>query len=190
MTNFKSYLESAIGFEPSESDWNIISSHIVYLDVPKKSILHQEGTIAQKLYFIENGAARFFIPRKENDLTFNIVFENGFLSAYDSFLTQKPSIYSIETITNSKLIEINSEGLNTIYAETKLGNVIGRKACEELFLKKQKRELSLLNQSAEERYLNLFKEQKRIIKEIPLKYIAPFIGVTPQALSRIRRRIS
>jgi len=59
-----------------------------------------------------------------------------------------------------------------------------------LFLKKSKRELSLLHESAEQRYLNLFTEQPELIKQIPLKYIASYIGITPQALSRIRKRIS
>ena len=68
--------------------------------------------------------------------------------------------------------------------------MIGRRASEELFLKKSKRELSLLRDSAEERYLNLFEERPELLREIPLKYIASYIGVTPQALSRIRRRIS
>ena len=61
---------------------------------------------------------------------------------------------------------------------------------EKMFLLKSKRELSLLNKSAEERYLNLFTERPILLQQIPLKYIASYIGVTPQALSRIRKRIS
>ena len=67
---------------------------------------------------------------------------------------------------------------------------MGRKNAEQLFLIKSKRELSLLNNTAEERYLELFTERKNLIKYIPLKYIAAYIGVTPQALSRIRKRIT
>lgn len=80
--------------------------------------------------------------------------------------------------------------MQEIYKETQIGNTIGRQASEELFLKKSQRELSLLNETAEQRYLKLFSEQPELIKEIPLKYIASYIGITPQALSRIRKRIS
>jgi hypothetical protein len=80
--------------------------------------------------------------------------------------------------------------LQEIYAETNIGNTIGRLASEDLYIKKSKREVSLLNQSAEERYLNLFKEQPHLLNHLPLKYIAAYIGITPQALSRIRKRIS
>ena len=71
-----------------------------------------------------------------------------------------------------------------------MGNKIGRHASEDLYLKKAKRELSLLNDTAEQRYLNLFTEQPHMLKHIPLKYIASYIGITPQALSRIRKRIT
>ena len=57
-------------------------------------------------------------------------------------------------------------------------------------MKKTKRELSLLTKTAEDRYLDLFKEEPRLLQQISLKYIASYIGITPQALSRIRKRIS
>jgi hypothetical protein len=67
--------------------------------------------------------------------------------------------------------------------------MVGRFISEKLFLIKSKREQSLLNETSEQRYLNLFKDRPNVIKQIPLKYIASYIGVTPQALSRIRKRI-
>lgn len=194
MERFKVYLESTFNLtgqnKPTEEDWKIISSNIVRKDVPKKYLLIKESQIENHLYFIEKGIARFFIPKEDNDITFNIVFENGFLSAYDSFLSQTPSTYCIETLTDSVLWQFNYNDLQSVYSKTKIGNLIGRKACEELFSKKQKRELELLNCTAEERYLKLFTEQPRLLKEIPLKYISSYIGITPQALSRIRKRIS
>ena len=61
---------------------------------------------------------------------------------------------------------------------------------EEMFLIKSKRELSFLSKTAQERYLDLFKERPELLKLIPLKQIASYIGVTPQGLSRIRKRIN
>lgn len=76
-----------------------------------------------------------------------------------------------------------------VYEETEIGNKVGRLASEELFQQKFKRELAFLNKTAEERYQSLFKEQPKLIQKNPLKYIASYIGITPQALSRIRKRI-
>ena len=85
---------------------------------------------------------------------------------------------------------ISVKDLQEVYKETENGNLIGRRMAENMFLIKSKREISLLNKTAEERYLDLFSERPKLLKQIPLKYIASYIGVTPQALSRIRKRIT
>ena len=93
-------------------------------------------------------------------------------------------------MTSTILLSISYNDLQEIYKTTQIGNLIGRFSSEKLYLIKSKREQSLLNESAKERYLNLFKERPKLIKKIPLKFIASYIGVTPQALSRIRKQIS
>ena len=133
---------------------------------------------------------KIFIPKIENESTFGFRFENEFVSAYDSFLCQQPSSYQLETMSETTLWRISYQDLMEVYKTTKVGNTIGRLAAEQLFLMKSKREQSLLNESAEERYMSLFKSRPRLIRELPLKYVASYIGITPQALSRIRRQIS
>ncbi|MDD7885318.1 Crp/Fnr family transcriptional regulator [Flavivirga sp. 57AJ16] len=156
----------------------------------KKATVLKVGDVENHLSFVEKGSLRFYIPKQENDVTFGFCFDNGFMSAYDSFLTRKPSTYQIETLTGTTLWRLTYNDLQDIYKETEAGNVIGRITAENLFLMKTKREQSFLNETAEKRYLNLFAERPNLIKEIPLKYIASYIGITPQALSRIRKRIS
>lgn len=112
------------------------------------------------------------------------------MSAYDSFLTQAPSTYQTETLTETTLWRLTFDDLQDIYKRTEIGHTIGRITAENLFLTKSQREQSLLNETAEERYLKLFTDQPHLIREIPLKYLASYIGITPQALSRIRKRIS
>lgn len=139
---------------------------------------------------METGIVRFYIPDDENELTFNFCFDKEFTCAYDSFLTQTPSNYELQALTDTVVWQISYEDLQTVYAKTKVGNYLGRFAAEKLFLAKSKREISLLKYTAKQRYLQLFKEQPRVLKHIPLKYIASYIGVTPQGLSRIRRQIT
>lgn len=174
----------------SEQEWQLFASKLIRREFPKKTLLLKLGQKENYLSFIETGVVRFFIPKEENDLTFGFSFANAFVSAYDYFLTQTPSTYQLETLTNAILWRISYQDLQTIYKETLVGNMIGRFASEDLFLKKSKRELSLLNDTAEQRYLKLFTEQPHLIQQIPLKYLSSYIGITPQALSRIRRRIS
>ena len=178
--------------EVDDKDWQFFSSRLVRREFSKKTIFLDAGQIENHISFIEKGAVRLLIPKEEEEkeITFGFSFENEFVSAYDSFLTQRPSVYQLEALVDTVVWSISHEDLQAVYKETHIGNTIGRFTAERLFLLKSKREQSLLNDSAEQRYLNLFKERPNVLKTIPLKYIASYIGVTPQALSRIRRRIS
>lgn len=189
MNQIRAYFEQSIGHKMTEQDWNLFRAKLLQREFPKKHILLKKGQVENNLSFVETGIIRYYIPKIENDLTFAFVFNGYFASAYDSFLTRKPLTYQVETLTKTTLWQISHADLQTIYNETEIGNKIGRAAAENLFLIKLKRELSLLNETAEQRYLNLLKEQPQLIQYIPLKYIASYIGVTPQALSRIRKRI-
>jgi CRP-like cAMP-binding protein len=173
----------------SDGDWEVFSSKLIREEFPKNHLLLRRGQTENYLSFVESGIIRLYIPKEENDLTFAFVFAGNFASAYDSFITQKPSSYAMETLTDTVLWRLTFKDLQVIYKETGVGNTLGRYASEELFLRKSRRELALLNETAEERYLNLFHEQPLLIEKIPLKHIASYIGITPQALSRIRKRI-
>ena len=188
MDQIRKYFEKFA--KQSDRDWDLFSSKLSRQQFSKRTVILKTGQIERYLSFIQEGIIRFYIPREENDLTFSFAFDNSFVSAYDSFLLQTPVAYYVETLTDCILWRVSFNDLQEIYRQTEVGNLIGRQAGEDLFLKKSKRELSLLNDTAEQRYLNLFTEQPHLIEKIPLKYIASYIGITPQALSRIRGRIS
>lgn len=175
----------------SAEDWHYFSSRLTRAEFPKKSLLLRAGQTEDHLSFIAEGLVRFFIPGdEENDLTFSFSFAGDFVSAYDSFLTRQPSTYHVEALTDTVLLRISHSDLQDIYRHTAAGNIIGRHASEGLYLTLLRREISLLSESAEERYRKLLADQPRLVREIPLKYIASWIGITPQALSRIRKRIT
>jgi len=189
MERIRQHFETAVGHKLTDRDWQIFSSKITRQEFPKKHILLKTGQTEDFLSFVESGIIRFYIPKMDNDLTFGFVFADRFASAYDSFLTRTPSSYQTETLAKTSLWRLHYKDLQAIYEQTGVGNKIGRFASEQLYLEKLNRELSLLNETAEQRYMNLFDRQPQLIREIPLKYIASYIGITPQALSRIRRRI-
>jgi CRP-like cAMP-binding protein len=188
MEQIRAYFEKNLLL--SEYDWDYFSSKLSKKEFRKNELLLKNGQTENHLSFIETGIVRYFLPKGEHELTFAFGFENSFVSGYDSFLVQQPSTYYIQTLKKTVLWQLTYKDLQNIYQETIIGNKIGRLASEELFLKKSKREISLLVDTAERRYLNLFHEQPQLIEKIPLKYIASYIGITPQALSRIRKRIS
>lgn len=188
MNEIREHLE--VFAKQSDEDWAFFSAKLKAATFPQKSLILKCGQVERFLSYIEQGIVRLYIPKIENDLTLGFVFPGGFVSAYDSFLTQQPCQYQMEALTATRLWQISYQDLQEVYTHTKIGNEIGRKNAENLFLIKSRRELSLLNKTAEERYLDLFSERPELIQHIPLKHIASYIGVTPQALSRIRKRIS
>ena len=190
MNEFKKYIETFANV--NEKDWLVFSSYLQKREYSKKSTVLSIGQIENNISFIEKGEIRLFIPKEnpEKEITIGFSFMGEFISAYDSFLTRAPSLYQLDTLSETTLWSITYDELQEVYKTTKIGNTIGRFISEKLFLLKSKREQSLLNETPEQRYLNLFRDRPNLIKQIPLKYIASYIGVTPQALSRIRKRIS
>lgn len=174
----------------SEQDWLAFSSKLSRRVFEKKTIILKRGQVENYVSFIEEGVVRYFVPKEHKELTIELTFEGHLVGAYDSFLTRLPSIYHVEAIVKTSLWRISYEDVQVLFRETAIGNAIGRLASEQLFMEKASRELSLLNDTPEQRYLKLFTEQPDLIKRIPLQYIASYIGITPQALSRIRKRIS
>ncbi|SFH25411.1 Crp/Fnr family transcriptional regulator [Pontibacter chinhatensis] len=173
-----------------EADWQYISSCFERKSFAKGEVITAKGQVENYLSFVEVGIIRHYVPGEDNDLTFSFCFEKEFTCAYDSFLTRLPSEYELQALADTTVWRISFDDLQKVYANTQVGNYLGRIAAEKLFLAKSKRELSLLKYTAKERYLQLFYQQPNIVRQIPLKYVASYIGVTPQGLSRIRRQIS
>ena len=186
----RTYLEDIA--EVSDAEWTNFSSRLVKRKLKKKHVFLKLGEIEQQISFIKEGIVRYYIlkEQKEQEVTFGFCFKNQFVSAYDSFLRQKPSLYELETLADTTLFSMSYDDLQEVYKTTQIGNLIGRLTAERLFYLKSKREQSLLNESPEERYLNLFQERPELMSVIPLKYVSSYIGITPQALSRIRKRIT
>ncbi len=187
MGHIREYYERIIKL--SESEWHFIARHFRRKIYKRNEVITARGEIENNLFFVESGIVRFCIPDEEKEITFHFCFNKEFTCAYDSFLTQTPSEYELQALVETIVWYISYEDLQHIYAHSEVGNYLGRHIAEKLFLTKSKREVSLLKYSAKERYINLFTEQPEIIKLIPLKYVASYIGITPQGLSRIRREI-
>ncbi|MFD2742596.1 MULTISPECIES: Crp/Fnr family transcriptional regulator [Sphingobacterium] len=187
MDALRKYFQNFVAI--TDEEFELFYSKLIPSHFAKKSIILQKGEVENYLSFIEKGTVRFNIPKIDHDLTFGFAFENSFVSAYDSFLTQLPATYNIESINETILWRISYQDLEAIYQKTQIGDRIGRKVAETIYLKKMKREISLLEDTASTRYLDLLREQPELVRNIPLKYLASYIGIRPQSLSRIRRTI-
>jgi len=188
MEFIRQYLLSK-GIPLTEEDWRPFVEKNFRKEYKKKDIILNKGEVDNYLSFVENGAARLFFMKENKELTIRFVFQNQFLTAYDSFTQRTPSRCDIEALTDMVVWQIHYDDLQEIYRTQAIGNLVGRLTVEALYVEKLNREFSFLSETAEERYLSLLREQPDLFQKIPLKHIASYMGITPQALSRIRKRI-
>ena len=101
MNQIKLYLDKIASI--SSSDWNFFVSKLHRRIITKKSVFIKVNQIESHISFIESGVVRLFIPKDdpEKEITFGFSFKNKFVSAYDSFLTQSPSNYQLQALTET-----------------------------------------------------------------------------------------
>lgn len=187
MNKLRTHLENHLTI--SDQDWHVIEQRLVTGECSKGRLLTSLGNTENRVYFLLDGAIRLFYEKETKDITINIVFPNSFISSYTSYLTRMPSDFILQALTSCEYIYIEHQDLLEIYELTECGHQLGRILTEQLFLYLSHRENAFLLKSPTQRYLDLFEEQPMLIQEIPQKYLASYIGITPQALSRIRAKL-
>jgi len=161
------------------------------IQVKKRERLLTAGEISRKVYFIEKGCLRQYLVNRDGDER-NIYFkvEGGWCSELESFLNNKPTDLNIQALEDSDLISFNQK--NWIYAVTRIPpfTMYFIKAQQETnyMLKKRLGEATI--ETPEEKYRRLIEEEPGLLMRLPLIQIALYLGVTPETLSRIRKKIS
>lgn len=173
----------------SDENWQIFAGKNIRKEYKKNEIILKEGEIDHYLSIVEEGAARIFFVKDNKELTTRFVFRYQYVTSYDSFLERSPSRCTVQALTDMVIWHVHYDDLQVVYKTSPIGNLIGRLTIENIYVEKLKKEFSFMSESAEERYLNLMKEHPELFQIIPLKHIATYLGITPQALSRIRKRI-
>ena len=172
----------------SDSAWQAFSERIGYREFKKDEILIEEGQVEQYIYFILKGAIRVYVTTESKEICTNFRFDNQFASSLTSFLTRRPSQYWLKTQLPTKLLTISHTDLYWLYDNFVEINTLGRVVMEVLLIDKRQRELNFLTLDAESRYQKMVEEHPLYVQKIPLKYVASFLGITAESLSRIRTK--
>lgn len=159
------------------------------MHVPAKTILLQEGRISKKAYYITKGCLRLWFNNNGRDITFQFFFENEGVSSIESFRSGEPSLFSIESIEPSTVLEITKKSFEVMIKtipgyERFLQDILFQRLTHysKLFL-------SRIKDNPQKRYAELLKNSPHIIQRIPQHYIASYLGITAVSLSRIRNKI-
>lgn len=159
-----------------------------HLSVPSKSLLLEEGRIADRLYLIRKGCLRLFFCDEGRDITFQFFFEGDAVASFDSLYRRTPSLFSLESIEPAEVSAIRRDDFFALAEQYPAL----RKACEEKLAERfhvyQQLFLSRIRDTPQQRYEELLREHPDIIRRVPQHYIASYLGITPVSLSRIRNR--
>ena len=174
----------------SEEESALIKELFKLRSLTKGEILLQEGNTCKYFCYVNKGLLRQFINYEGKELTIHFNEEDTFICDSVSFISKTPSQKTIIALEDSVLQMISYSNLQRFYKEIREGERFGRLLLEETFIEAIHYIISGLTDSPQERYLKFMRQYKNIEQRVAQKYIASFVGVTPQSLSRIRRRIA
>lgn len=182
LTSFFSRFDS-ISDELSE----VVGAYVVQLTLSKKSFLLKSGDVCNHLYFIKNGLVRNFVNDGDKELTTDIAMDGELITSFSSLITRTPSLENIELLEDSSLEAITYDDLQDIYRKYPSFNKTGRLIAEYYYhhLSHQTNQLRFSNTT--ERYLQMMERKPQLIQRAPLKYVASYLGMTLENLSRVRK---
>ncbi len=157
-------------------------------EFPAKTLLVNEGVIANSIYYIESGAARVWFNHDGKEITVQFLFEGGFIASIESIISNEKSWYSIETIEPIIVYSITTDSFKQKMEELPHVREFYYQYIQQSLLSYQRRMVSQIKNTPEERYKELLHEFPEIIRRVPQYYIASYLGITSVSLSRIRNR--
>jgi CRP-like cAMP-binding protein len=170
---------------------DIIESYLTPKKLRKKQYLLQEGDVCKVIAFIEKGALRsYFVDEKGVERIVQFALEGWMIADLYSFLTSEPSTYNIDALEHSQLVLINKKAHNELLDKLPKYERYIRLLITDAYVALQKRITSVISLDLEERYTYFSSLYPDIVQRVPQHMIASYMGLTPETLSRVRRRIS
>ncbi|PZX11744.1 CRP-like cAMP-binding protein [Breznakibacter xylanolyticus] len=173
----------------TEAEEAIIMSVFESVVIKKKNEMLVAGQVCSHLYFITKGCLRsYYIDTKGTEHIYQIRMDNNWISDLESFFSQKPSKYHIETLEDSHLLCITHERMEQLLVEVPRLERYFRILFQKAYVNALNRLNATMWKTAIDRYNDMIQEHPEVFQRVPLVYIASYLGITPESLSRIRRQ--
>jgi len=181
-------IQNLITLSPEEID--IVKSLFKEKPYKKGEFFLEEGRVCKHVGFVAQGLMRFYINHDGEEKIYDFSQENEYVCNYESFLPQKPSSKIIQALEDSVVFIISYNDLQLFYKNVREGERFGRIAIEFVFLQLLQDLSSFYTETPEVRYGRFLKNHADLQQRISQYHVASYVGVKPQSLSRIRKRIS
>ena len=167
-----------------------LRTHIPVREFGKGEVLLRQGEISNAFFFVEQGCVRLYYEVGETEKTAYFYTENDFVSAYESYTKQVPSKFFLEAIEPSLVAVISQEVAGKILQTFPKFAFLARMMMEEELIACQQMISTFITLNPEERYQQFVKDHFDLSQRIPQYYLATYLGVAPETLSRIRKRLA
>jgi len=159
--------------------------------IEKTNFFLHEGDISKYMAFVNSGALySYSTDEKGNKHVIQIALEGYWIGDLSSFLSEKISKFNVQAIETTEVILLGKSNFEKACLEIPCFERFFRLLIQNAYVSSQKRVSSIYGESARTRYLELIKTQPTLIQRIPQHYIASYLGIKPQSLSRIRKDLS
>jgi CRP-like cAMP-binding protein len=178
-------------FHPlSDGVVQFIKEHSYFVTFNKGELLLEEGHVCEHIYFIKRGVVRGFIREGKREITTWITAEGEMVSSILTFEVKGSSIENMQAIEDCELLALTLADLQKLYDQFPEFNIVSRKLLQQYYSDAESRAFIVRLTNAETKYRQFLIRYSHFANRIPLTYIASFLGITLETLSRVRRKLS
>jgi len=174
----------------SEDELAVMEPSFSVRQVQKGDFLVKAGQVCQYVSFINKGLVRLYYTFDGKDISTGFAGAGEYTSEYESFLTRRPATQNIGALTDIEVVDLGFDDMQRLYKQYPVFQEFGRKIAEMLFIMLNQRNTALLALTPEDRYRNMIAGNSSLLQQVPQYMLASFIGITPEHLSRIRKKMS
>jgi CRP-like cAMP-binding protein len=172
--------------ELSDEDFSVISQYFEVRHFDKKVKVVKLGEVDQYFNIIMKGLVRKYMISKKKEITIQLATEGHIIHSELSFNLRVPSDCILETLEPTTFLSISHDNIELIYHQYPRMERLGRLIITDMFIKKDFREMALLNKTTRERFLDYLQNHPDMLQRVPQKYLASYLNIKPETFSRLK----
>lgn len=182
---FHSFLAKFIPLSTDEFH-SIIVPRIEVRNFKKKTVVAPAGEVDDYINFVGKGLVRKYFHKQETEVVTQISREGQIIHSQESFYSRTPSDYVVETIEHSTLLSINAKNMEEIFQTNALMERMGRLIITYIMIRNERWQMSLLQLTPRERFLQFVQNNSELMQRVPQKYLASLLNIQPETFSRFK----